>query len=205
MPADHEPAGDPAARHTAHHPIPAAAHTGTTGSGPQDLDRVPRPDRPDGTGHAGPRRGACPEARRTELDGQRHAGHPAFGAPNPDTVDVAVTGAHRYLPGDLDAGLIPGIELGGIQVTAWREGGALQVDVLLEDADGTAWKLDAGYLAVAITVAGETVHHRRHELPNACTRCGNSTADGEGYNGLCGTCADRDYAAGEAAEDQERE
>jgi hypothetical protein len=143
--------------------------------------------------------------RRTEMAGQYGSENPAFGVPNPDTDDAAVTGAHRYLPGDLDAGLMPGIEVGGIQVTAWREGGALQVDVLLEDADGTAWKLDAGALAVYITVAGETVHHGSHELPNACTRCGDSTADGEGYGGLCGNCADRDYAAEAAAEDQEQE
>lgn len=166
MPADRDPAGDQAARHVAHHPVPG---------------------------------------RRTEMPGQYGSENPASGAPNPDTDDAAVTGAHRYLPGDLDAGLMPGIEVGGIQVTAWREGGALQVDVLLEDADGTAWKLDAGALAVYITVAGETVHHSSHELPNACTRCGDSTADGEGYGGLCGNCADRDYAAEAAAEDQEQE
>ncbi len=114
-----------------------------------------------------------------------------------------MTSAHRHLPGDLDAGMMPGIELAGVQVCAWREGGALQVDVLLEDADGTFWKLDAGYLGVHVTVAGETVHQDSHELPNACTGCGDSTADGEGYDGLCGNCADRDYAAETAAEDQQ--
>ena len=119
-------------------------------------------------------------------------------APRPDDEDAAVTRAHRYLRGNLALGLVPGIELGGIQVTAWREAGSLHVDVLLEDADGTKWNLDAGYLDVCITVAGLTVHQDTHELPDACTECGASTADGEGYAGKCGNCADRAYAAKEA-------
>jgi hypothetical protein len=93
---------------------------------------------------------------------------------------------------------VPGIELGGIQVTGWREGGTLHVDVQLEDADGTAWELDAGYLNICITVAGGVVHQDSHELPDACTECGASTADGEGYAGKCGNCADRADAARKA-------
>jgi hypothetical protein len=107
------------------------------------------------------------------------AGHPD-GGPVLDAGDMAVTGASRHLPGDLDAGLMPGTELGGVQVTARREGGALQVDVLLEDADGTAWKTGDGHLGVRVTVAGATVHQGAHELPAARTGRGGTAGDGEG-------------------------
>jgi hypothetical protein len=95
--------------------------------------------------------------------------------PGLDPDDEAVTRAHRHLPGNLDAGLMPGTELGGVRATAWREDGALQVDLLLDDADSVG----------------------------VCRRCGSRADDGEGWAGLCGTCADQDYAAEQAAGDQE--
>jgi hypothetical protein len=97
-----------------------------------------------------------------------------------DAGDMAVTRASRHLPGDLDAGLMPGTELAGVRVTAWREGGALQVDVLLEDADGTAWKTGDGHLGVRVTVAGSTVHQGAHELPAARSGRGSTVGDGKG-------------------------
>jgi hypothetical protein len=130
------------------------------------------------------------------------AGMPAD--PCLDADDEAVTRAHRHLRGDLDAGLMPGIELGGVQVTAWREAGALQVDVNLEDAIVTAWKLDGSNLDVHLTVAGVTEYRGGRGLPGACIRCGGPADDGEGWDGLCGTCADQDYAAERAAEAGQR-
>jgi hypothetical protein len=127
-------------------------------------------------------------------------GHGYSGLPELDDDDRAVTAARRHLPGDPDAGLMPGTEVGGIQVTAWRERGALQVDVLLEDADPEAWVTETGEVGVTITVAGLVVYQGRQVIADACERCGASTADGQGYAGKCGNCADQDHAAEEAAE-----
>ena len=107
-----------------------------------------------------------------------------------DPADRAVTAGAEFLPGNLDVGLVPGVELGGIQVTAWRQAGALQVDVLLEDARPDDWTLDGNQLTVNITVAGLTVDSDQHELNNACYRCGNDNTGGDGYMGLCPNCAD---------------
>jgi hypothetical protein len=127
-------------------------------------------------------------------------GHGYAGLPELDDDDRAVTAARRHLPGDPDAGLMPGTDVGGIQVTAWRERGELQVDVLLEDADPEAWVTEAGEVGVTITVAGLVVYQGRQVIADACERCGASTADSEGYDGKCGNCADQDHAAQEAAE-----
>jgi hypothetical protein len=121
------------------------------------------------------------------------AAEPDFSDPD----DRAVTAGAKFLPGNLDAGLVPGIELGGVQVTAWRQDGALQVDVNLEDAEpGETWKLDGNQLTVTATVAGLTADRGQHELDNACYRCGNDNENGcgDGYMGLCANCADQDYA-----------
>jgi hypothetical protein len=116
-----------------------------------------------------------------------------------DPDDRAVTAAVKFLPGELDSGGPPCIVIGGAQVMAWRQDGTLQVDVNLEDAepDGT-WKLDGNQLTVIVTVAGQAVSSDQYEVQRACDRCGgdNENGCGDGWMGLCASCADQDYARG---------
>ena len=43
----------------------------------------------------------------------------------------------------------------------------------------------------AIRRATDHLEAEREEEETACTRCGEPTDNGEGWNGLCGNCADR--------------
>lgn len=37
---------------------------------------------------------------------------------------------------------------------------------------------------------------------DGCDKCGESLSDGEGYDGLCGNCADRAFAGEDLEEDE---
>lgn len=111
--------------------------------------------------------------------------------------DKAVTYDATVHGGDVTRNLMPHVKIGGIEVSTWRERGRLQVDVDLANWDGDAgthWgEGDEGrdYLGVDVTVAGVAVHSDEHELADTCFECGDTTADGEGWAGRCGNCADR--------------
>lgn len=93
------------------------------------------------------------------------AGHRAPGAACLDDRDAAVTRACRHLPAIPALGLMPGVEIGGAQVTTWRENGVLRVGVLPGGADPAAWEFDEGRLVVHVTVPGEMDRRVACELP----------------------------------------
>jgi hypothetical protein len=95
------------------------------------------------------------------------AGHRAPGTACLDDADV--TRACRHLPAIPALGLMPGVEIGGVQVTTWRENGALRVGVQPGGADPAAWELDEGRLVVHVTVPGEMDRRVACELPAART------------------------------------
>ncbi len=62
---------------------------------------------------------------------------------------------------------MPGVEIGGAQVTTWRENGSLRVGVQPGGTDPAAWELDEGRLVVHAIVPGEMGRRVALELPAA--------------------------------------
>ena len=66
---------------------------------------------------------------------------------------------------------------------------ALQLAADQGDRDCDCW---ADVAAVG-AVTGEELERAWDDAPYLCSECGEDASGGEGYDGLCGNCADRAY------------